>query len=611
MTLPQNVKQCAWLTSPLPDSLCDLLLLSTKSFLRLPLVLAAAASPRLAHLLAGHAVHEQVCVIIPNYCHHTMLALYHLITTGATLSLNTRHMAELKEVCSLLGFGQVARDKKDGDRVTQPQEVVSTSPVSMQLGSVPSVASVPSQQQSGIASAPGGEEQEPPTTVTTADNDDLLLANTRGEVSKISQPAVLSQSHPAPSTEPCAAISEREEGVDDNCKEEGINSLKSRLRSSAVAASKKLAETAGCKRMKKYSHPEIASRQQQLAQCQTKSDQPALSVSNIKVADPAVQQNVIQKSSGLDINSNDCREEKYKVRSKDVRNHGNVLFKLRPRSVTKKDSGRRSLKVGGPESLEIMEQPSKSPTPSVIFKGDQVVDRKESEGNFVLTKDAPLKCSTRKKRSTSSYTKLYCKKQKLNIPQLELKATNPKPLSQSMLSQSSSLSCPECLKSSPSQSSIYPDQTSYKRHLTKMHFLQKICDLFPGPYLVCHLCTSSSKLPSKDLLAMHLGTSHSLCYSFVQEGFSCGICDQTFQHGNKFKMHLFTHYRTQLIDEFKEVIQCPFCAFWSMHTLPRHMGVFHGLVFKYYDPASFMLKTPGNPDKSGQNEGLVEVITLD
>ena len=61
----------------------------------------------------------------------------------------------------------------------------------------------------------------------------------------------------------------------------------------------------------------------------------------------------------------------------------------------------------------------------------------------------------------------------------------------------------------------------------------------------------------------------------------------------------------------KEVIQCPFCSFWSTQNLLRHIGVFHGLVLNYYDPASFMLKTPGNADKPEQNEGLTEVITLD
>ena len=99
MTSPQNVKPCAWLTS-LSDSLCDLVLLSQKSSLRLPLVLAVAASPRLAHLLAGHAVHEQVCVMIPNYCHHTMYALYHLqaVIFPANMNIVRRKCLESQEI---------------------------------------------------------------------------------------------------------------------------------------------------------------------------------------------------------------------------------------------------------------------------------------------------------------------------------------------------------------------------------------------------------------------------------------------------------------------------------------------------------------------------------
>jgi hypothetical protein len=629
MTLSQNAKQCTWLSSPLPDSLCDLVLFSTrKSSLRLPLVLAVAASPRLAHLLAGHAVHEQVCVMIPNYCHHTMAALHHLITTGATFSLNTRHMAELKEVCSLLGFGQVAREKEDGGRVPQAQDrVVCTSQSPTQLGPASTAVSVPSQHQPGPASVPG-EGQDPLTTVT-AGNDDLFLANNTGEVSKTSQPAVPSPSqglatYPAPSTGLSAATSD---GENVNCKEvlKEMNSMKSRLRSSAVAASKKLAETAGLKRKGKYSHHEKASRQQQ-AQCQSKKpDQPAPSITNSMLAEPVVQKqislhNVRSNSSRLDVNSNDCRREKLKLRSKVViGNHGKVLFKLRPRRVSVEYSVRRSPQFGKPESLEVLEEMNPSvPTTAagcdskfMISKEDQSVKSKESEGNFESTQDATLKCSTRKKRSTNSYTKLSCKKPRVNLPYFDIKTNNPIPPSQSMPSPSSTLSCPECLKSSPSQSSIYPNQTSYKQHLSKTHFLQKIINLFPGPDMVCHICTSSSKFPSKHLLAMHVGTAHSLCYSFVQEAFSCGICDQTFQRGSKFKMHLFAHYRSQLNDDFTEVIQCPFCSYWSTQHLVRHMGVHHGLVFKYYDPSSFMLRTPGNADKLGQDEGLVEVITLD
>ena len=169
-------------------------------------------------------------------------------------------MAELKEVCSLLGFGQVTKNKKDvaGDncgKVTQAQDnrEVCTSqhhnqeyniPMSSaQIGAAaPSIASVPLRQQSGTVDVPC-EGQDPLTTVT-AGNDELLLANAGGEVFKIIQPAV-----PSPS-----------QGLayNDNvyCKEvvKEINSFKSRLRSSAVAASKKLEETTAHKRKKKYSH---------------------------------------------------------------------------------------------------------------------------------------------------------------------------------------------------------------------------------------------------------------------------------------------------------------------------------------------------------------------
>ena len=342
-------------------------------------------------------------------------------------------MAELKEVCSLLGFGQVARDKKDatGENygiavcTSQPHNQESNIPLSAQQGSAPRVASVPSQQQPGTASLPG-EGQDPLTTVTAC-NDDLVLANTVGEVSKISQPAMQSPSqglasYPAPSTGLSAATKDGDDGDNVNCKEvsKEMNSFKSRLRSSAVAASKKLAETAAHKRKKKYSHHEIDSRQLQSDPTQSKPDRPVPSVSNSMLAEPVAQtqiplRNVRHKSSGWDINSNDCREEKFKLRSKAViGNHGKVWFQLRPRSVSKKYSGSRSIKLGEPESLEMIDQmnptePPKLLIPSVptsagcdsqvvMFKGDQSVESKESEGNIEFTQDAPVKCRTRKKR---------------------------------------------------------------------------------------------------------------------------------------------------------------------------------------------------------------------
>jgi len=99
------------LISPTAYHQCDLVLQiqSGHTKLHLPLVLAAAASPRLAHLLQGQQDKEQACVILPDYCHHTLASLSDLLTTGSTNSLNLKHTVELEEICTLLGFGQFPR----------------------------------------------------------------------------------------------------------------------------------------------------------------------------------------------------------------------------------------------------------------------------------------------------------------------------------------------------------------------------------------------------------------------------------------------------------------------------------------------------------------------
>jgi len=91
---------------------CDLVLQSGSTKLHLPLVLAAAASPRLANLLQDQQDKEQACVIISDYCQHTLAALSDLLTTGGTYSLNLRHMVELEEICTLLGFGRFPRRQR-------------------------------------------------------------------------------------------------------------------------------------------------------------------------------------------------------------------------------------------------------------------------------------------------------------------------------------------------------------------------------------------------------------------------------------------------------------------------------------------------------------------
>ena len=117
------------LLSPMSVQKCDLVLVSGHRKLHLPMVLAAAASPRLAHLLKGHQDYEQVCVIIPKFCHHTLAALSDLVTTGGTHGLNRKHREELLEMCSLLGFGRVRRHRtgkaeRSEDAVVTSQQVL-------------------------------------------------------------------------------------------------------------------------------------------------------------------------------------------------------------------------------------------------------------------------------------------------------------------------------------------------------------------------------------------------------------------------------------------------------------------------------------------------------
>jgi len=93
----------------------DLVLQSGHKTLHLPLVLAAAASPRLAHLLQGHQDHDQVWVMIPKYGPHTLASLSYLLTTGSTKSLDPRSKVELVEICNLLGFGFAVEVEIEGD----------------------------------------------------------------------------------------------------------------------------------------------------------------------------------------------------------------------------------------------------------------------------------------------------------------------------------------------------------------------------------------------------------------------------------------------------------------------------------------------------------------
>ena len=109
-------KPATWLASlqsPLPPQVCDLLILSGQNVLRLPAVLAAAVSPYLAGLLADHIGHEDIHLIIPAYCHHSLSALYHLITMGGTFTLSPKHKIELIDIFKLLGFGWTRRKRPD------------------------------------------------------------------------------------------------------------------------------------------------------------------------------------------------------------------------------------------------------------------------------------------------------------------------------------------------------------------------------------------------------------------------------------------------------------------------------------------------------------------
>ena len=116
MSGTHQYKPAPWLTTlqfPLLPQVCDLLILSGQNVLRVPAVLVAAVSPYLAGLLADHIGHEDIHLIIPAYCHHSLSALYHLITMGGTFSLSPKHKIELIDIFKLLGFGWTRRKRPD------------------------------------------------------------------------------------------------------------------------------------------------------------------------------------------------------------------------------------------------------------------------------------------------------------------------------------------------------------------------------------------------------------------------------------------------------------------------------------------------------------------
>merc|ERR1719508_601714 len=170
-------------------------------------------------------------------------------------------------------------------------------------------------------------------------------------------------------------------------------------------------------------------------------------------------------------------------------------------------------------------------------------------------------------------------------------ATNPKSIP---------LLCPICAKSFHCSDEA---NAQIKMHLTKVHFLQQLCTQYPGT--VCNHCTSPKSLNSNHLLAIHLGTVHSLCYSQlaryldqdrdpynrrkIKESFTCGICGQNVEFKGYFKAHLFKHYRSKLAAEFGVQIQCQLCSYRAPNPalLHRHHGLYHSLVLKYYDMESY------------------------
>ena len=116
MSGTHQYKPAPWLATlqfPFLPQVCDLLILSGQNVLRLPAVLVAAVSPYLAGLLADHIGHEDIHLIIPAYCHHSLSALYHLITMGGTFSLSPKHKIELIDIFKLLGFGWTRRKRPD------------------------------------------------------------------------------------------------------------------------------------------------------------------------------------------------------------------------------------------------------------------------------------------------------------------------------------------------------------------------------------------------------------------------------------------------------------------------------------------------------------------